>query len=214
MEFPHFLRHTVHTFGFDDTDSKASEAADVFRAMTGSYPATVLIEIPIDDIMTAILDAPVAPVCLEQLLGVGLLWRAAGDTVGELDGAFPGFFLNALAFNHKGLSNVWKVKIVVQCAGGPNFPGLDTPVLERGAHHEVRFLSMLEIESHVLQEVGLVAFDGEVVMRLPVLDQIRGELALGQQRIGGDVLALDVDGIQQGGRHLDLIGTFDLLITV
>ena len=123
MEFPHFLRHTVHTFGFDDTDGKASEAADVFRAMTGSYPATVLIEIPIDDIMTAILDAPVAAICLEQLLGVGLLWRAAGDTVGELDGAFPGFFLNALAFNHKGLSNVWKVKVVVQCAGGPKFFG-------------------------------------------------------------------------------------------
>ena len=74
MEFPHFLRHTVHTLGFDDTDGKASEAADVFRAMTGSYPATVLVENPVDDIMTAILDAPVPPVCLEYLLGVGLLW--------------------------------------------------------------------------------------------------------------------------------------------
>ena len=71
MEFPHLLHHTVNTFGFDDTDGKASQAGDVFRAMAGSYSATVFVEAPVDDVMTAILDAPVAPVCFEQLLGVG-----------------------------------------------------------------------------------------------------------------------------------------------
>ena len=70
------------------------------------------------------------------------------------------------------------------------------------------------MDSNVLEEVGLVAFDGEVVMRLPVLDQIGGELALGQQRIGGDLLALDIDGIQQRDGHLDLVGAFDLVIAV
>ena len=85
MEFPHFLRHTVHPFGFDDTDGKTSQAADVFWAMAGSYPTAVLVEVPVDDVMAAILDAPVAPVRVEYLLGVGLLGRSAGDTIGEID---------------------------------------------------------------------------------------------------------------------------------
>ncbi len=92
MELPHLLRHIGHAFGFDDTDGKASEAGDVFRAVPGSYPATVFVEVPVDDVMAAVLDAPVAPVCLQYPLSVGLLRRAAGDAVGEFAGFFPVFF--------------------------------------------------------------------------------------------------------------------------
>jgi len=54
--------------------------------------------------------------------------------------------------------------------------------------------------------VGLVAFDGEMVVRLPVLDQVAGELTLRQQRIGADVFAFDVEGLQQRDGPLNLIG--------
>ena len=70
------------------------------------------------------------------------------------------------------------------------------------------------MDSNILEEVGLVAFDGEVVVRLPVFDQIGGEFALGQQCIGGDILALDIDGIEQRNGYLDLVGAFDLVIAV
>ena len=43
-------------------------------------------------------------------------------------------------------------------------------------------------------------------MRLALGDQILGELALSEQGIGGDVLALDVEGIEQRDGDLDLIG--------
>jgi hypothetical protein len=52
----------------------------------------------------------------------------------------------------------------------------------------------------------LIAFDGEVVMGLTILDQVVGELALGQQGIGSDIFALDFDGIEQRDGHLDLVG--------
>lgn len=107
-----------------------------------------------------------------------------------------------------------EVKVVVQCGSGPDLPGLDTPVIEGWPRKEVRFLSILEMDSNVLEKVGLVAFDGEVVVRLPVFDQIGGEFALGQQCIGGDILALYIDGIQQRNGHLDLVGAFDLVIAV
>ena len=72
-----------------------------------------------------------------------------------------------------------EIQVVVEGTGGPDLPGLDTPVFEGWAENEVGFLALLEIQGEVLEEVGLVAFDGEVVVRLSVLDQIGGELALG-----------------------------------
>lgn len=85
-------------------------------------------------------------------------------------------------------------------------------MLKGGTDHEVRFPAILEIQANVLKELGLVAFDGEVVMCLPVLDQIAGETPLSQQRIGGDILALDIDGLEQRSSRLDLVGAFGLLI--
>ena len=82
-----------------------------------------------------------------------------------------------------------------------------------GAFNKVRFLSILEMEDDVLQQIGLIAFDGEVIIRLPVLNQIGGERALRQQCIGSDLFALDIDGIQQGSGHLDLVGLFGFIIT-
>ena len=47
-----------------------------------------------------------------------------------------------------------------------------------------------------MKKTGLVVFDGEVVMSFTLPDQIVGELALGQQGIGGHIFALNIDGIQ------------------
>jgi len=142
---PHFLCHAVHTFGFDDTDGEASKTGDVFRTVTGSYPTAVFVNVPVDDVMAAILDAPVAAVGLEYLLGVGLVWDSAGDAVGDLDGAFARFLLNALAFDDEGLAYVGKVKIVVQGGGGSDPPRFDPPMFEGGAHDKVWFLAIPEI---------------------------------------------------------------------
>ena len=46
-----------------------------------------------------------------------------------------------------------------------------------------------------MKKTGLVVFDGEVVMSLTLADQIVSDFALGQQRIGGNFFALDIDGI-------------------
>jgi hypothetical protein len=47
-----------------------------------------------------------------------------------------------------------------------------------------------------LKKTGLVVFDGEVVMSFTLPNQIVGDLALGQQGIGGNILALNIDGIK------------------
>jgi hypothetical protein len=40
-------------------------------------------------------------------------------------------------------------------------------------------------------------------------DQVGGYRALGKKGIGSDVLAPDVDGVEQGDGRLDLVGAFD-----
>ena len=46
-------------------------------------------------------------------MGVSLLWRAAGNAVGEFRRAFPGCFFDAFAFDDEDLSDVGKVEVVV-----------------------------------------------------------------------------------------------------
>ena len=47
-----------------------------------------------------------------------------------------------------------------------------------------------------MKKSGLVVFDGEVVMSFALPDQIIGDLALGQEGVGGNIFALNIDGIK------------------
>jgi len=84
---------------------------------------------------------------------------------------------------------VRKVQIAVEFGSGPDLADFDAAVIRRVAKGKVRLLA-------VLKKTGLVVFDGEVVMSFTLADQIIGDLALGQQGIGGNLFALNIDGIQ------------------
>ena len=87
------------------------------------------------------------------------------------------------------MSDVRKVQIAVEFGSGPDLADFDAAVIRRVAKGKVRLLA-------VLKKTGLVVFDGEVVMSFTLADQIVGDLALGQQGIGGNLFALNIDGIQ------------------
>ncbi len=48
-------------------------------------------------------------------------------------------------------------------------------------------------------------------MGVPILNQITGQLTLGQQGVGSDGFSLDVDGIEQGDDGFDFVGLFFLI---
>ena len=152
--------------------------------MTGTDSTAVFIKVPVDDVVAAVLDAPVRPVGFEYLLSIGLVWCSAGNAIGKFDRALACFLVDALAFDQEGLADVGEVEVIVQCGGRPDPSSLDASVRNGRAVNEIRVLSILEMEDDVVQEIGLVAFDGEVIMCLPVLNQIGSERALRQQRIG------------------------------
>ena len=202
----------MYAFGFDDSNSESPEPGHVFRAVAGAYPTAIFIVVPIDDVVAAILDAPMAAVNVENTLCVGLLRCSTGDAVGDFTGAFAVLFLYGLPLDDESLSDMRKVEVVVEFGCGPDFSSFDSPMVRGRIINEIGLLPVLEVQLDVFKESGLVSFDGEVIMRLTFLNQVVGYVALGQQSISGNILVLNIDGIKDRDGHLDLIGTFDFFI--
>jgi len=169
-ELSHFLCNTADPFGFDEADGKTSESGDVFRAIAGAYAAAVFIEVPIQDIVAAVFNAPVTTIDGEELLGVCFIGFSAGDAVGDIMGGFSGLFFDRFPFDYKGLSHMREVEIRVELGGGPDFTGFDPAMIRGIIRDEIRFFAVLEIELDILKKSRLIAFDREVVMgvTLPV----------------------------------------------
>jgi len=207
----HFLGDPAYAFGFHDSNGKTSESGDVFWTMAGAYPTTVFVIVPVDDVMAAVFDAPVAAIGGKNLLGVGLLRLSAGEAIGDFMAVLTAFLVCGLPFDDKSLSNVRKVQVVVEFGCGPDFADFDSSVVGGRIINKVGFHPVFEVQLDVLKKTWLVCFDGEVIMRLALADQVVGNLALGQQGVAGNFFAFDIDGIQQGDGRLDLVGTLDLV---
>ena len=163
-ELAHFLRNAAYAFGFDNPNGKAAEAGDVFRAVAGAYAAAVFIEIPVQDVVAAVLNAPVAAIDGKELLCVSLFRGSTGDAVGNVVRGLSGPLFNRFSLDQEGLLDVGEVEVEVEFGSGPNFSGFDPTMIRRIISNEIGFLAILKIELDILKECGLVAFDGEVVM--------------------------------------------------
>ena len=108
------------------------------------------------------------------------------------------------------MRNVGKVDVIVEFGGNPDFPDFDPAMVGWIVGDEVGRLAVLKIELDVGQQAGLIGFDREMVVRLAFGDEVVGERALSQQGIAADVFAADLDGVEQGGGHLDFVGAFDV----
>ena len=146
--------------------------------------------------MAAIFDAPVPSVGDKNALRVRLLRGSAGDAISDITGVFTAFFICGFPLDDKSLSDVGKVQIAVEFGCGPDCAGFDPAVIRRVAMDKIGVLTVFKIQRDVLKKSGLVVFDAEVVMSFTVSDQIVGDLALGQQGIGGNFFALNIDGIK------------------
>ena len=107
----HFLRDTANALGFDDSDGKAAESGDIFRAVAVAYSASVLI--PVEDIVATVFDAPVTAIYGKEPQGICLLWSSTGDTADNVMGDFAGFFINKVSLDQEGLLHMGEVEVVI-----------------------------------------------------------------------------------------------------
>lgn len=162
--------------------------------------------------MTAIFNGPVAPVGVEDTFWVGLLWCSAGDAISDFTRGFASLFLCRVPLDEEGLSDVGKVKVVVEFRGGPDFSGFDSSMVRGRVLNEIRLLPILEPQSEVFENSVLVSLNGEVIVGMTLRDQRVGYLALGQESIGRYILPLNIEGLKQGEGHLNLVGAFEFFI--
>ena len=103
-----------------------------------------------------------------------------------------------------------EVEVVVEEDRGPDRARLDATVRPRHGLAEVGLAALGEGRLQLCQQFGLVAFDGEQVMRLALVDEVVGPLALGQQGVGGEGVVGDLDRVDQRDEGTDLVGLLDL----
>ena len=143
-EFSHFLGDASDLFGFDDTNGKTSKSGDILGAVAGTDSASVFVVVPIQDVMAAILNRPMASIQVEKTLGIGLVCGSTGDAVSNLIRVLAGFLLEGVPFDEKGLSHVREVKVAVEFTGGPNLSDFDPSMIRGGILNEIRFSTILE----------------------------------------------------------------------
>jgi len=213
-QLPHFLRHVTCTFGFDDTNGKASQSSDIFRSISFAYPAAVLVKVPIDDVMAAVFDAPVASIYCQDALCIHLLGVSAGNAVRYFTGILAGLFFCELPLNYKGLLHMREVQVPVEFVSDPYFSNLDSAMVRRIFPLEIRLLAILEIQFEITEKGGLIFLHDKVVMGVALLDQIVGKITLGQQGIGGYILVLYINCFKQRNGGFDFICAFEFITAI
>ena len=141
--------------------------------------ASVFIVVPIDDVVTAILDRPMAAVNVEYALGISLFGRSACNAISNFARALSSLLLYSMSFNEEDLSNMRKVKVVVKLGAGPDLSGFDSSMIGGRMLNKIRFLPVLEQQGDIFENAALVSFDGEMIMGMTFRNQVLGNLTLG-----------------------------------
>jgi len=161
--------------------------------------------------MAAVFNGPVAPIDCEDAFWIGLFRRSACDAICDFTGVFAGLFVCGFPLDHERLSHMGEVEIVVELGCGPYFADFDPAVIGRIALNEIGIFQVFKMDGDIFKKSGLVILDGEVIMSVPVLNQIFGELALCQEGICGNIFAFDIDGLKQWDGGFDFIGALEFL---
>ena len=144
IELSHFLCYAAYAFGFDDSNGQSPQSGDVFDAVARTDSTPVFVVIPINNVMAAILDGPMAPIHVEDTLWVGFIDLSTGDAVNDFTRAFAGLFLCRVSLDEERLSEVGKVQVAVQFGCGPNLSDFDSSMIGGCILNEIRLLAILE----------------------------------------------------------------------
>lgn len=112
--------------------------------MASTYTTTILVIVPIKDIMAAVFDTPVTAIGVEDALGIGLIRGTAGDPISDLLGKSAIFFIDDFPFDDESLLDVGKIEVGVKFGGRPDFASFNPAMVARGIVNELRFLTFLE----------------------------------------------------------------------
>ena len=86
-------------------------------------------EIPVDEVVAAILDDPVSAIGGEDVRWIGLLGSVTGDAKGVLDGDLAGLLVQHFALDHESLADMREIEIGVERRAAPDATGFNAAVI-------------------------------------------------------------------------------------
>ena len=175
--------------------------------------AAIFVPVPVEEVVTAIFDRPVATVKGQDAGGIRRVGRMTGHAIDGFCRSLAGLLHQGVAFDDKDLTDAWKVEVIIEAGGGPDRALFDATMGQRRRFAKVRLTATFKDQADIRPQGRLVIFDGEDVMGV-VFQEILGEFALGEQGIGGDRLAGDIQRLKDRDDHPDLIGLLELISAV
>ncbi|MGI9305396.1 MAG: hypothetical protein ACR2RB_22245 [Gammaproteobacteria bacterium] len=70
-EFAHFLGDITYAFAFDHAHGETPQTRHVLRPVAFTDAGAIFVEVPVEDVMARVFDAPMGAVGVEDLLGAG-----------------------------------------------------------------------------------------------------------------------------------------------
>ncbi len=174
--------------------------------MPPSDAALVFIVVPVTDVMTTVFNGPMAPIVLQHVLSRRQGRRFAGDAIGNIRSVLATLFVYREPFHHTGLPDMREVQVGVELGGDPDLADFEPAMVAIGGGEIRRVLTVGKIAGRLFQQRCLIAREGEVVMSAALFHEITGELTLGEQGIGTDCFASNLDGLQQRDGRFDFMG--------
>ena len=144
--------------------------------------AAVLVPVPIQGVVTAVMDRPVATVEGQYTGGIGGVARMTGNPVDGLGRGLAGLLLDGVALDDEGVADTGKIEVVVEAGGRPDRALFDAAMGQGGRLAEVGLTATREEQADIRVECRLVVFDGEDVVGI-VRNEVVGERALGQEGV-------------------------------
>jgi len=160
--------------------------------------------------VAAVLDGPMAAVEGQDVSSGGFRGMT-GHPVDGVDGGRAGLLIDRPTLDQTDLADAGKIEGVIEARGGPGKTLFDASMSQGGWLVEVGLSALLKDEADILAQRRMVVFDGEDVVGL-VLEQRVGELALGEQGIGGDGFADDIEGFEERDDPPDLMGLLERIV--
>jgi hypothetical protein len=90
----------------------------------------------------------------------------ARDSICNFAGVFATLLVCAVPFYYECLADMREIEIVVKLGGNPDFSDFYTSVIGWSDIDVIRLPSIIEVKFYIFKECGLIAFNGEMIMRL------------------------------------------------
>jgi len=114
-------------------------------------------------------------------------------------------------FNFEGLSDMREIQKVIELCGDPDFSGFFATMIGLVLACKVGLPGdIFKKRGDFFKQLLLIVLGGEMVMRAS-LPYISGQFALGQQGIGSDGFAFDIEAAEEGDGNFYFVCPFFLI---